>query len=227
MRPVASLVLDVVGPLVVYYVLHGLGVDDLVALTASALPPLAHVVLAAIRDRRLPPVAVVALIALLASLASALVAGSPRELLTRDAWVSAPFGLWMFLTLWRGRPFCFTATQTFLPRRAALMEHLWSTEAPFRRVWRSITATWGLVGVADSALRVVMAYSLPVPVVPALGAALGVVSVVLLQVPTHVLLHRAGYWTALFAVRPDAPRWRGSRPGRTAPVLSPGPRRSS
>ena len=129
----------------------------------------------------------------------------------------------MLLTL-RGRPFCFTVTQTLLPRRAALMEDLWASDAAFRRVWRSITAAWGAVGLVDSALRVVMAYTLPVPVVPALGAALGVVSIVVLQVPTHVLLRRAGCWTVMF---PGAPRSRGPRPGRTAPAPSPGPRTSS
>ena len=219
----ATVLLDVAGPLVVYYVLHALGVDDLIALTASALPPLAHLVVTVVRDRRLPPIAVLTLIALVAGLASALLAGSPRELLARDAWISAPFGVWMLLTL-RGRPFCFTVTQTLLPRRAELMEDLWASDAAFRRVWRSITATWGAVGLVDGALRVVMASTLPVPVVPVLGAALGVVGLVLLQVPTHVLLHRAGYWSVMF---PAAPRSRGSRRGRTAPTPSRCPRTSS
>ncbi|MEJ2862782.1 VC0807 family protein [Actinomycetospora flava] len=225
MRPaVTTVLLDIAGPLIVYYVLHALGVDDLVALTASALPPLVHLVVTGVRDRRLPPIAVLALIALVAGLASALVAGSPRELLARDAWISAPLGLWMLITL-RGRPFCFTVTQTLLPHRAELMENLWITDAPFRRVWRTITAAWGAVGLADSALRVVMASTLPVPVVPALGTALGVVSIVLLQIPTHVLLRRAGYWSVMFP--PTATRWRGPRRARTAPAPSPGPRRSS
>ncbi|GAA4932747.1 hypothetical protein EV188_103719 [Actinomycetospora succinea] len=220
----ATVVLDIAGPLLVYYALHALGVDDLVALTAGGIPPLAHLVVTAVRDRRLPPIAVLALIALVASLVSALVAGSPRELLARDAWISAPFGVWMLLTL-RGRPFCFTVTLTLLPRRAELMEGLWTTDAAFRRVWRSITAAWGGVGLLDSAVRVLMASALPVPVVPALGTALGVVSIVLLQVPTHVLLRRAGYWSVMFP--PTALRSRGSRRARTAPDLSPGPRTSS
>ncbi|MEJ2888804.1 VC0807 family protein [Actinomycetospora aeridis] len=225
MRPaVATVLLDIVGPLVVYYALHALGVDDVVALAASALPPLAHLVVTGLRDRRLPPIAVLALIALVAGLVAALVAGSPRELLARDALISAPLGLWMLATLVHGRPFCFTATQSLLPHRAERMESLWTTDAAFRRVWRAITAAWGAVGLADSALRVVMAYTLPVPVVPALGTALGIVSVVLLQVPTHVLLRKAGYWSVMF---PAAPHSRGPRSARTAPVPSPGPRRSS
>jgi hypothetical protein len=224
MRPaVAMVLLDIAGPLVVYYALHALGVDDLVALTASAVPPLAHLVGTGLRERRLPPIAVLALLALVAGLASALVAGSPRELLARDAWISAPFGLWMLITL-RGRPFCFTVTQTLLPRRAELMESLWTSDAAFRRVWRTITATWGVLGLVDSALRVAMAYTLPVPVVPALGTALGVVTIVLLQVPTYVLLRRAGYWTIMF---PVVRRSRGPRRGRTAPAPSPGRRTSS
>lgn len=232
---VRTVLLDVAGPLAVYYTLHAAAVDDVLALALSAAPPLVHVAVTAVRDRRLPPVAAVALVALVAGLASALVTGSPRELLARDAWISAPLGLWALLTLVRGRPICFSVTQSVLPHRAGLMERLWDSDAAFRRVWRAITVVWGVVGLADSALRVLMAYTLPVPLVPALGTALGILTMIVLQVPTHVLLYRAGYWRALFAPRltrtagtaETAPRWRARRRARTAPGPSRGTRTSS
>jgi hypothetical protein len=59
-----------------------------------------------------------------------------------------------------------------------------------------------VVLLADSGLRLLMAYTLPVPVVPALETTLSVVTIVLLQLPTHLLLRRAGAWQALFGRRP-------------------------
>lgn len=50
----------------------------------------------------------------------------------------------------------------------------------------------------DSGLRVLIAYTLPVPVVPALDTTLSVATIVVLQLPTHVLLRRSGAWHQLF-----------------------------
>jgi hypothetical protein len=50
-----------------------------------------------------------------------------------------------------------------------------------------------------------MASLLPLPVVPALDTALTVLTMLALQVPTHLFLHRSGTWGLLF--RPsDHPR---------------------
>jgi hypothetical protein len=193
--------LDLAGPLAVFYGLRASGTGDLTALAASSAPPLLHLALVALRERRLAPMSVVALVVLLAGLVSVAVAGDVRDLLARDAAIGAPFGLWMLATLWRPRPFCFTATRALLPRRAPIMDELWAVDPSFRRVWRIDTAVWGSVGLADSALRVAMAYALPVAVVPALGAALSVTSLLALQLPTHLLLRSSGHWHALFGRR--------------------------
>ena len=55
---------------------------------------------------------------------------------------------------------------------------------------------------AGTALRVLMAAALPVPVVPALDAALTAATLIALQVPTHLLLRRSGSWHLLFRPSP-------------------------
>lgn len=197
--------LDLAAPVAVYHALRACGVGDLAALAAGALPPAAHAAVTAVRERRVEPVAVVVVLTTLVGLVAALTAGGPRDLLARGAWLTAPSGLWVLSTLWpavwRGRPFCFLATRALLVHRSALMDRLWAGEPRFRRAWRQITAVWGLALLADSGLRVLMAHTLPVPVVPALDAVLTVGTAVVLQLPTHLLLHRSGCWRLLFASR--------------------------
>lgn len=202
---VRTLVLDLAAPLALYYVLHACGVDDVVALAAGGVPPAITVIVTAVRHRRVDPLALAVVLAMVLALVAALIGGSPRELLARGAWLSAPFGLYTLVTLRCPRPICFEITRTMLPHRASVMDELWNTDERFRRAWREITVMWGVLLAVDAGLRIAMAATLPVPVVPALDTALTVATTVLLQVPTHLLLRRSGCWDLLF--RPQwAPR---------------------
>lgn len=193
-----TLLLDLAAPVAVHYVLHAAGADHVTALVAGAVPPLLHAVVTAVRRRRAEPVALVVLAASALSLLAGAVTGDARELLVRGAWISAPFSLLTLASLLRAQPLCFVVTRGMLPGRADAMDRRWGGDPGFRRAWRRITAVWGVAALADAAARIAMAATLPVAVVPALDTALSVVTVVLLQVPTHVLLHRAGAWQALF-----------------------------
>jgi hypothetical protein len=199
-----TLLLDVAAPLAVYYALRAAGVADVVALALGAVPPAVSAVLTAVRERRVEPLALLVLVTMALGLAATAITGDPRELLVRHAWLSLPFGLWLLATLRSARPFCFEATRTLLPHRAAVMEELWTRDEAFRRAWFRITAVWGAAMLADTVLRMVMAALLPVPVVPALDTALTVLTVLALQVPTHLFLRRSGTWDLLF--RPSTHR---------------------
>ncbi|MBN9098427.1 MAG: hypothetical protein J0I49_10010 [Pseudonocardia sp.] len=206
-----TLVVDLAAPLVVYYVLHACGVDDVVALAAGGAPPALTVVVTALRRRRVEVLALAVVLSMVVGLAGSLVGGSPRELLARGAWLSAPLALYTLVTLWSARPMCFEVTRALLPRRVAVMDELWETNARFRRAWREITVMWGALLTVDAGLRVVMASTLPVSTVPALDTALTLATTVILQVPTHLLLRRSGCWEQLF--RPRQGRARKSVPG--------------
>jgi hypothetical protein len=196
-----TLLVDVAAPLALYYGLHAAGVDDLTALALGAAPPALKTVVSVARGRRVEPVAVAVFVVMTLALVASLITGDARELLVRNAVLSLPFGLWTLATLWTRRPLTFQVTQTLLPHRAALMDELWESDPCFRRAWRSITVMWGGVLLLDCALRVLMAATLPVPAVPALDTALTLVTLVALQVPTHVFLYRSGSWHLLFGRR--------------------------
>jgi hypothetical protein len=197
-RALRALLLGLAAPLAAYYVLRAAGVPDVAALALGAVPPAVSVVLTAVRERRVEPVAVLVLAAVVLGLAATAITGDPRELLVRHAWLSLPFGLWLLVSLRGSRPFCFAATRTLLPHRAAVMDELWERNGAFRRAWRHATAIWGAAMLTDTVLRVLMAMTLPVPVVPALDTALTVTTLLALQVPTHLLLHRSGCWDLIF-----------------------------
>jgi hypothetical protein len=59
------------------------------------------------------------------------------------------------------------------------------------------TVIWGAALLADAVVRLIMAWALPVSVVPGLGGALWPVTFVVLQVITNVHFARSGFWLIL------------------------------
>lgn len=196
---------DVAAPVALFYALRACGVTDVVALVAGGLPPAINAAWTAVRERRIELIAVAVLVSMALSAVGLLLGGGERELLARGAWLTAPAGLWTLATLWLARPLCYEATRAILAKRADVMDRLWDAQPRFRRAWRQITVMWGGVMLLDAGIRVLMAYTLPVASVPALDTALTVVTIVVLQVPTHLLLHRSGTWDALFRPSGVAP----------------------
>ncbi|MGF6886896.1 hypothetical protein ABIA39_005385 [Nocardia sp. GAS34] len=82
---------------------------------------------------------------------------------------------------------------------------LWQGEPRFRRLWRVSSVIWGLGILGDAAVRVVMAYTLPIHVVPGLSGALWPVTFIVLQVVTNIYYMVAGLNRMLGA------RWLGRR----------------
>jgi len=82
-----------------------------------------------------------------------------------------------------------------------VMDRLWGEDPRFRHAWRRITVIWGITSVVDAVIRVVVAYTLPVPVVPAMDPVITVITIVALQIPTLVLLRRSGTWHLVFGPR--------------------------
>ena len=79
----------------------------------------------------------------------------------------------------------------------ASWDSLWEQVPRFRHIWRVATAIWGLALLIDAAIRVLMAYTLPIDLVPALGGALWPVTFIALQVVVNAYFQRAGFWRIL------------------------------
>jgi intracellular septation protein A len=196
-RTILIAVFDLAAPIGLYYGLHALGTSDILALLLAAVIPGISAVYQVIRNRRVDGFAIFIVLMLLLSIGVSFLTGSVRFLLAKDGWLTGVAGLFILGTMVRSRPFGFQAARPLLEGRfgpeGMSWDEAWDTEPRFRRVWRGITLVWGVGLILDAVARVVMAYTLPVDVVPGLGGGQYIVVYVILQVITQVLLMRSGF----------------------------------
>ncbi|OLL76411.1 putative membrane protein [Pseudonocardia sp. Ae168_Ps1] len=169
----ATVGIDVVAPLAVFYGLRASGVGAGTALLAGAAAPAVRASYVLVRHRRVEWFAVLVLVLCVASAATSLVSGDERVLLARDGLVTAALGATLLVTVPTARPALFTIGRIALSRAGHDpdgWDRRWADSSRFRTIWRWLTAWWALGLFADAALRVVAAYALPVDVVPAVHA---------------------------------------------------------
>jgi len=203
--------IDIVAPIAVFYGARALGASVWIALLVSGAIP-AIGVLVGLRHRRRPDTMGILILAALAlSAAAALVNGSPRALLAREGLTTGAWAAYMSLSLLAARPATFVVSRPLLEGRrvfdpvsrrwvrpaAVSWDELWERVPRFRRIWRVCTVIWGTAILADAVIRVTMAWTLPLNIIPALGGALWPVTFVVLQVPTNVYFARSGFWRIL------------------------------
>ncbi|MER6051202.1 VC0807 family protein [Streptomyces sp. NPDC001793] len=164
------LTVNIVLPLVLYYVLRAQDVAQWQALLLSGVLPAVHALGTALVRRRVDffDLLVVGLLAVSAGLSA--VGGSPRLLLVKDAALPAALGLWILGSLFAARPFpyhfgCRLAGSA--GRSAA--ERAWRELPEFRAALRGLTFLWGGAQLLDAALSTVAALALPVDLVPVIG----------------------------------------------------------
>lgn len=170
-------------PLAVFYGLRGLGVGQWAALVAGAGIAIVEVIAAAVARRRLDTVSITVLGIMAVSAGSSLATGDARLLLVRNAVGTALLGTWLLVTLGLRRPLLFDGARMLQSAGArARWDHRWHESSVFRQALRVLTMTWGLGFLADAVVRLLLALTLPVDLVPLLDDALLVVTVVVLLV---------------------------------------------
>ncbi|WP_369357885.1 VC0807 family protein [Streptomyces sp. cg2] len=164
---------DVALPLGLYYGLRLAGVNQWVALVVSSVMPVIQLIRRLATERRVSGTTLFTLSLTVCSAAVTLLTGDPRLLLARESYFTAILGLWMVASVPTRRPFVYTATVKLLPDATAReWEARWDGSPGFRRTMRVMTGAWSAAFLLDSAARVVMAYTLPVDLVPVLSSAL-------------------------------------------------------
>jgi len=200
----------VVAPIGVYYALRAAGVSNLTALSIGAVAPGLGAAVQIARARRVDRLALAVMSTMLASAGFSFVTGSTRFVLAKDGWITGLWGLWFLLSARGRRPAAFLFSRPLLEGRKAFTseswDSLWDRVPAFRRTWSVSTVMWGVGLILDAGARVVMAYTVPVALVPAIGGALYPATFVALQVITNVYYHRSGLWTVLEAPWVRVPR---------------------
>ncbi|GAB3993261.1 VC0807 family protein [Nocardioides marmoraquaticus] len=167
----AAVAIDLVAPVVIYYLLRAVGVGQVLALLGGGVAPAAHGLYVVVRHRAVDALAGLTLSVIVLTVATSLITGDARFALARDAVITLAVGIWILVTLRNARPFIFTFCTTFMGAvERGLWEECWGRSPAFRRGMRVHTVIWGVGMMLDAAVRVVIAYALPVDVVPVVNA---------------------------------------------------------
>jgi hypothetical protein len=187
---IVNLLASVAAPLALFYGLRALGFDQWLSLMIGAIPPTVHAVYTVVRKGRIDGLALFTLSILVLSGAGSFLTGSPRFLLAKDGWTTGLAGAWILATLWR-TPFIQQFLLSFSSGESReRIEANWRDSPTYRHVLRGATAIWGVGLIADSGVRVVLAYALPVDQVPLISTLQYVVVYVALEVLSRVYLRR-------------------------------------
>ena len=151
-----SVRLNVIAPIVAYWVLSKLGMSSVGALAVSAVFPAAGSVLTTTRRRRLDPVAALSLTAIVVGLIAGLVFHNGRVLLVKESLTTGTLGLVFLGSLFTSRPLIVVLRQRLSMSGAGAGE-----QAGRLRSARAETAVWGMALVAEAAIRVGLSYLLP------------------------------------------------------------------
>lgn len=193
-------------PLGLYYTLRAFGVTVYIAQIICTVIPAAFALRSLVRERRADGLAIYMTTMMLLSLVVSFISGSVRFLLAREGWLTGVTGLWFIASVWAARPLAYLYSRPMIEGRTSpagySWDDLWERLPRFRRIWRVASVAWGVGLLADAGLRVVMAYTLPVDEVPALGTLLYVVTSAVLIVVTNIYYIASGLFShrsALFA----------------------------
>jgi len=211
-RVTLRLAVDFGLPLAIFYGLRAEGVETYEALVAGAVVSAAVAAAPLVRNRHLDGMAAYMAIMMLGSVGISLLAGSTQFLLAREAVMTGVTGVWFIASVWARRPLVYLFSKPLLEGRLrwpSSWDQLWERSPRFRHMWRVSSVLWGIGSLADAALRVVMAYTLPADVVPALGTALYAGTSAVLIVITTV------YYIASGVYDPDSPLYRQLEPTST------------
>lgn len=159
MRGAARVViLDIVGPLVVFQLATVAGVSAVWALVFSGFTPVIAVVADWVRWRTLEVVGSVVLGGIAVSVLLALISSDPRIVLLEGAVLTSAFGLVCLVSLVKRRPLIFYFAQVFYggqhATRGQELDSDYDTYPEARSFWRTLSVVWGVVYLVESAARV-------------------------------------------------------------------------
>jgi hypothetical protein len=162
LRSVAKIaVIDVAAPLIAYSLLRSAGMSTVTALVLSGVFPALGVAMGIIQHRRLDVVGALVLAGIVVGTVLGLISHSARLVLMEGSVPTAIFGVACLGSLWTPRPLMYGFSLEFIGRdtaRGREMISLWQYEG-FRRIFRIITAVWGVGFLLEAALRVAIVYN--------------------------------------------------------------------
>ena len=163
-----SLAIDIVVPTATYYVLtKAFDVSLIWALTAASVLPLVRTVTSQARDRRINSLAALMLAINVVGVGTSFLVGDPRFMIAKDSLVSSVIGFGVIVSVIKGRPMMTAGLEPFLTKGDAARAQAWSrlvgVSSEFRRLEVRCHLIWAVALLTECAVRIVGAFTLPVP----------------------------------------------------------------
>jgi hypothetical protein len=163
LRGLLPILIDIVAPILVYFILHSIGVGDVLALTIGGMVTAINALVGTVRRRRLDSIGLLVVAEIALSIVLLLITQDPRILLIKPSFYVGFAAIYAFATCLLGRPIGFESAKPMAtkgdPERLAAYERAWERSPEFRRTERVITAVWGVAFLADAVLRILVVYS--------------------------------------------------------------------
>ena len=181
------LLIDVGIPLGTYYLLRdAFGVSLWLSLALSSIGPAVRAIAGLVAERTVNVLAALMLAVNLAGIAVSFLTGDPRAMIAKDSIVSSVIAFAILGSVALRRPLMSAGLKPFItkgePRRTAAWDRLSTASPRFRRLEMVFSTIWGMVLLAECAVRLVGAYTLPVTTMVWLGTviALGAIGVAMM-----------------------------------------------
>lgn len=162
---IPSLIIDGALPFLVYTLLRP-HTTELLALSASALPPLISNIISIARTRKLDAFGTLILLGIIVSIGAIFLGGDPKILLIRESIFTVALGIACFISLLLPRPLMFYISRHFAtdgtPEKLANYDALWQYKS-FRSINYLITIVWGIAWISEFVLRVILVFTLSIP----------------------------------------------------------------
>ncbi|HTT01409.1 MAG TPA: VC0807 family protein [Steroidobacteraceae bacterium] len=142
--------------------------SEVTALLIATTYPALKSVCDLLRQRELNPVTVTVLAGIVAGLFALLLGGNPRMLLIRESIFTGAFGIFCLASLGFQRPLMFYFGRYFIAGKDPAGRAAFEARArnpTSRRGLQLVTGVWGVLYVGEFAIRVILVYTLPAPLV--------------------------------------------------------------
>ncbi|NRD78985.1 hypothetical protein HPT25_16595 [Bacillus sp. BRMEA1] len=161
-RGILPLLVDLIAPGVAYFLLHQLGLNDVVALTVSGVAAGLTTALQTARNRKLDGIGLLIVLEIALSIVLMIWTNDPRILLIKPSFYIGAAAIYAWTTCFVGRPLSYETAKPVAtkgdPIRMAAYERAWERSGPFRRGERIMTAGWGGFMALEGVLRIVVVF---------------------------------------------------------------------
>lgn len=157
------IIIDLVVPTIGYFILHGLGMSVVWALTVAGSATIVTTAVNTVRARKIDVIGILVVVEVAASVALAIWTDNPRLVLARSALYLAVLGVVVTWSGIAGRPMSYPGARPMAtkgdPVRGAAYTAAWQNSAELRRIHVRLSVIIGILIIAYAGLRLAIIFA--------------------------------------------------------------------